>query len=83
MRSESPAGAELPVWRPRGAEGQGGRGVEKAMEECDAGPAPTARVGSGAAGVRLAPARAEVGQGRRFMLVVHEPVIKVNGNLVV
>ena len=44
-----------------GAEGQSGRGVERAMEECYAVPAPTARVGSGAAGVRLAQARAEVG----------------------
>ena len=35
------------------------------MEECDASPAPAARVGSGAAGVRLAQARAEVGAGRR------------------
>ena len=46
-------GAELPVWRPRDAEDRGGRGVERAMEECDAGPAPTARVSSGAAGVYL------------------------------
>ena len=36
---------------PRCAEDRGGRGVERAMEECDEGPAPTARVGSGAAGV--------------------------------
>ena len=42
---------ELPVWRPRDAEDRGGRGVERAMEECDVGPAPRARVGSGAAGV--------------------------------
>ena len=35
------------------------------MEECDAGPAPRARVGSGAAGVQPAQARAEVGTGRR------------------
>ena len=51
--------------RPRGAEDRGGRGVERAMEECDAGPAPRARVGSGAAGVQPAQARAEVGIGRR------------------
>ena len=50
---------------PRGAEDRGGRGVERAMEECDAGPAPRARVGSGAAGVQPAQARAEVGTGRR------------------
>ena len=35
------------------------------MEECDEGPAPRARLGSGAAGVRPAQARAEVGTGRR------------------
>ena len=35
------------------------------MEECDAGPAPRARVDSGAAGVHPAQARAEVGAGRR------------------
>ena len=35
------------------------------MEECDAGPAPRARVSSGAAGVHLPQARAEVGAGRR------------------
>ncbi len=35
------------------------------MEESDAGPAPATRVGSGAAGVRLAQARAEVGARRR------------------
>ena len=49
----------------RGAEDRGGRGVERAMEECDAGPAPTARVGSGVAGARPAQARAEIGAGRR------------------
>ena len=43
----------MPVWRPRDAEDRGGRGVERAMEECDEGPAPTARVSSGAAGVYL------------------------------
>ena len=45
---------------PRGAEDRGGRDVE----ESDAGPAPTARVGSGVGGVRPAQARAEVGAGR-------------------
>ena len=35
------------------------------MEECDVGPAPRARVSSGAAGVHLPQARAEVGTGRR------------------
>ncbi len=35
------------------------------MEECDVGPAPGARVGSGAAGVHPAQACAEVGAGRR------------------
>ena len=50
---------------PRGAEDRSGRGVERAMEECDAGPAPTARVDSGAAGILPAQARAEVGAGRR------------------
>ncbi len=50
---------------PRGAEDRGGRGVERAMEECDAGAAPRARVGSGAAGVHRAQARAEVGARRR------------------
>ncbi len=54
---------------PRGAKDRGGRGVERAMEECDAGPAPRARVGSGAAGVQPAqagdPLGAEVGTGRR------------------
>ena len=35
------------------------------MEECDAAPAPGARVGSGAARVQPAQARAEVGTGRR------------------
>ena len=48
--------------RPRvggsaGVAGRGGRGVERAMEECDAGPAPAARVGSGAARVHPAQAR--------------------------
>ena len=50
---------------PRGAEDRSGRAVERAMEECDAGPAPTARVDSGAAGVDSAQAPAEVGAGRR------------------
>ncbi len=58
-------GAEVSgVAGPRGAEDRGGRGVESAMEECDEGPAPAARVGSGAAGVHPAQARAEVGAGR-------------------
>ena len=55
----------MPVWRPRAAEDRGGRGAERAMEECDERPAPRARVGSGAAGVHPAQARAEVGAGRR------------------
>ena len=50
---------------PRCAESRGGRGVESAMEECDEGPAPTARVGSGVAGIRAAQARAEIGAGCR------------------
>ena len=52
--------AEVPVVGPRGAEDRGDRGGERAMEEGDAGPAPRARVGSGAAGGHSAQARAEV-----------------------
>ena len=54
---------------PRFVEDRGGRDVERAMEESDAGPAPTARVGSGVGGVHLPqagdPLGAEVGAGRR------------------
>ena len=56
VRAERPRGAEVPVRRARAA------GV---WRESDAAPAPTARVGSGVAWVRLAQARAEVGAGRR------------------
>ena len=58
--------AKVPVWQaalcggPR-RPGCGGR----AMEECDAGPTPRARVDSGAAGVPQAQARDEVGARRR------------------
>ncbi len=51
---------------PRGAEDRRGRGVERAMEECDVGPAPTARVGSGAAEVHPAQARANFMAGNTW-----------------
>ena len=66
VRAERPRGGGQCRWGGTcGAEDRGGRGVERAMSECDAGPAPRARVGSGAAGVHPAQARAEVGTGRR------------------
>ena len=62
---KGPVGRNCRWGGPRGAEDRSGRGVERAMEECDAGPAPRARVDSGAAGVLPAQAPAEVGAGRR------------------
>ncbi len=62
---KAPWGRKCRCGGPRGAEDRGGRGVERAMEECDEGPAPPARVDSGAAGVHPAQARADVGAGRR------------------
>ena len=50
---------------PRCAEDRGDRGVERALEECDEGPAPGARVGSGAARIHPAQVHAEVGAGCR------------------
>ena len=64
FRAERPLGGGRAGGAGRGVRRTEAAGMWRAMEESDAGPAPTARVGSGVGGVRPAQARAEVGAGR-------------------